>query len=118
LIGGIIYFRDIKGLPVQECWHNMKLWWLRNETVMCQLASGHYFLNTDISPHKIWFTSDGLAEALVQLQQRYRFDGILINQPGRPDSILDRAVSIEDVADGEMITWDSGETTLTPWKMK
>ena len=30
--------------------------------VMCQLASGHYFLNTDIPPHKIWFSSEGFAE--------------------------------------------------------
>ena len=83
--------------------------------VMCQLALGHYFLNTDIPPHKIWFTSEGFAEALVQLQQRYRFDGILINQPGRPANILDRAVSIESIAGGEMIFWDTGETTLIPW---
>ena len=83
--------------------------------VMCQLALGHYFLNTDIPPHKIWFTSEGFAEALVQLQRRYRFDGILINQPGRPDNILGRATSIEKTNDGELVTWDTGETTLIPW---
>ena len=40
--------------------------------VMCQLALGHYFLNTDIDSHKIWFTSDGFAESLIQLQKRYQ----------------------------------------------
>jgi hypothetical protein len=83
--------------------------------VMCQLALGHYFLNTDIPPHVIWFTSEGFAEALVQLQRRYRFDGILINQPGRPPGILKKATSIENTDDGELIIWDTGEKTLIPW---
>ena len=58
--------------------------------VMCQLAIGHYFLNTGLSPIDIWFTSEGFAEALVMLQRRYRFDGILINLPGRLPICLTR----------------------------
>ena len=50
--------------------------------VMCQLALGHYFLNTGYAPHEIWFDSEAFAEALVLLQRRYRFDGILVNMPG------------------------------------
>lgn len=57
--------------------------------VMCQLALGHYFLNAGLPPHRIWFTSEGFAEALVKLQRRYRFDGILINLPGRPANLLE-----------------------------
>ncbi len=83
--------------------------------VMCQLAIGHYFLNTDIPPHKIWFTSEGFAEALVTLQQRYRFDGILVNLPGRPENALDEATSIEATKAGEVLTWTGGDTTLIPW---
>ena len=52
--------------------------------VMCQLACGHYFLFSGLAPAEIWFTSEGFAEALVRMQRRYRFDGILINLPGRP----------------------------------
>ena len=52
--------------------------------VMCQLALGHYFLNCDYSPSQIWFDSETFAKALVDLQQRYEFDGILVNLPGRP----------------------------------
>ncbi len=83
--------------------------------VMCQLALGHYFLNTNIPPEIIWFTSEGFAEALVTLQRRYRFDGILINQPGRPDNFLDNVVSMEDNADGRILTWNNGDTTFIPW---
>ena len=52
--------------------------------VMCQLALGHYFLNCSFSPREIWFDSEIFAKALVDLQKRYEFDGILVNIPGRP----------------------------------
>jgi len=83
--------------------------------VMCQLATGHYFLNTDIPPHKIWFTSEGFAEVLVTLQRRYRFDGILINMPGRPTNVLDDVISIEATDDGGVLIWKNGDVTLIPW---
>jgi len=82
---------------------------------MCQLALGHYFLNVDLPPHKIWFTSEGFAEALVTLQRRYRFDGILINIPGRPENTLDDVISIEETDDGEVLTWSNSDITFIPW---
>jgi hypothetical protein len=45
--------------------------------VFCQLAIGHYFLNAEDSATDIWFRPDAFADALVRLQRRYRFDGIL-----------------------------------------
>lgn len=83
--------------------------------VMCQLALGHYFLNTDIAPHEIWFTSEGFARALVTLQRRYRFDGILINLPGRPADLLDEVTSLEKMDEGERLTWRNGFVTFFPW---
>ncbi len=82
--------------------------------VMCQLALGHYFLNTDIEPYKIWFTSEGFADALIQLQARYRFDGILVNLWGMPSNILDEVVSIEKTGDEEKLVWKNGEITFIP----
>ena len=37
--GGIIYFRDAKGLPVQEYWHDMKFWWPQNEAIIATLLA-------------------------------------------------------------------------------
>lgn len=37
--GGIIYFRDVKGLPVQEYWHDMKFWWPQNEAIIATLLA-------------------------------------------------------------------------------
>ena len=32
--GGILYFRDVFGKPVQEYWHDMKFWWPHNEAII------------------------------------------------------------------------------------
>ena len=37
--GGIIYFRDVKELPVQEYWHDMKFWWPQNEAIIATLMA-------------------------------------------------------------------------------
>jgi len=47
-LGGIFYFRDVKGLPVQEYWHDMKFWWPHNEAVIATL------LAWKISGREIW----------------------------------------------------------------
>jgi uroporphyrinogen-III decarboxylase len=83
--------------------------------VMCQLALGHYFLNAGLAPHEIWFSSEGFAEALVTMQKRYRFDGILINIPGRPPNVLSEIQKIEKTKKGEIVTWKNGHVNLIPW---
>lgn len=37
--GGMLYFVDVKGLPVQEYWHDMKFWWPQNETIIATLLA-------------------------------------------------------------------------------
>lgn len=37
--GGMLYFCDVKGLPVQEYWHDMKFWWPHNETIIATLLA-------------------------------------------------------------------------------
>lgn len=37
--GGIFYHRDVRGLPVQEYWHDMKLWWPHNEAIIATLLA-------------------------------------------------------------------------------
>ena len=82
--------------------------------VFCQLALGHYFLNAGIPAHRIWFTSEGFAEALVKLQRAYRFDGLLINLPGRPPRLLDQLRRVEKTSDGERLYWKNDEVTFVP----
>ena len=37
--GGLFYFRDVNGLPVQEYWHDMKFWWPHNEAIIATLLA-------------------------------------------------------------------------------
>lgn len=37
--GGILYFRDVKGLPCTEYWHDMKFWWPHNEAIIGTLLA-------------------------------------------------------------------------------
>jgi uroporphyrinogen-III decarboxylase len=83
--------------------------------VMCQLALGHYFLNCDYNPSDIWFDSETFATALVELQQRYRFDGILVNLPGRPNNWKDYLRSYKQAGNEEHLTWKNGLETVVPF---
>ncbi len=80
--------------------------------VMCQLALGHYFLHSGIPPVDVWHDSAGFAEALLALQRRYGFDGILVNLPGRDPhwrSTIDR---IEGNGAETRIRWKEGAITI------
>jgi N-acylglucosamine 2-epimerase len=37
--GGMLYFVDAKGLPLQEYWHDMKFWWPHNEAIIATLLA-------------------------------------------------------------------------------
>ncbi|MEI6217749.1 MAG: AGE family epimerase/isomerase [bacterium] len=37
--GGVLYYRDAKGLPCTEYWHDMKFWWPHNEAIIATLLA-------------------------------------------------------------------------------
>ena len=37
--GGILYFTDLNGYPVQEYWHDMKFWWPQCEAIIATLLA-------------------------------------------------------------------------------
>jgi len=37
--GGLLSFVDVRGLPVQEYWHDMKFWWPHNEAIIATLSA-------------------------------------------------------------------------------
>ena len=37
--GGLLYFTDVLGKPVQEYWHDMKFWWPHNEAIIATLLA-------------------------------------------------------------------------------
>lgn len=82
--------------------------------VMCQLALGHYFLYCHDKPADIWFDTEAFTRALVELQRRDRFDGILVNLPGRPPDWERNIKEYETVQGCEYLRWTSGFETIVP----
>ncbi len=82
--------------------------------VFCQLAIGHYFLNAQGSPFDVWYRSAAFADALVELQKRYRFDGILVNLPGRDPQFEEQLADIEEGLAETTIRWKNGSVTRLP----
>ena len=82
--------------------------------VMCQLSLGHYFLYSGVDPMDIWYTSDGFSNALIAMQERYQFDGILVNLHGRPADWRKHVVKTEDRNREKYIWWKDGNYTKFP----
>jgi len=82
--------------------------------VMCQLSLGHYFLNCPIPAMEIWHSTAGFGEALISLQKRYRFDGILINLPGRDPGWRSHIRRMETRGNEVVIHWEDGWYTVCP----
>jgi len=82
--------------------------------VMCQLAIGHYFLHSGVDPLDIWYSGKAFGDALIRMQRRYRFDGILVNLPGRDEEWRRHVRSIERRGREQTIRWHNGWTTVFP----
>jgi uroporphyrinogen-III decarboxylase len=82
--------------------------------VMCQLSIGHYFLNCKYQPSRIWFDSETFAMAIIEQQKRYKFDGVLINLPGRPNDWEKYLASEEKEGSSEKLIWKNGYETIVP----
>ncbi len=83
--------------------------------VMCQLAIGHYLLNTDVPPADLWFTSEGFARAVIELADRYGFDGVLLNLSGRDPGWMRHVGRIDTADDGsQTVHFVVGDTARCP----
>lgn len=82
--------------------------------VFCQLSIGHYFLRSGLKPFDIWFHPEAFAEALVRLATRYRFDGILVNLPGREPDLDQHIARVETRQDEDVVHWTNGCFTVLP----
>ncbi|MCE5255393.1 MAG: hypothetical protein LLF89_00935, partial [Spirochaetaceae bacterium] len=82
--------------------------------VFCQLAIGHYMRHTSYAPQLIWYSPDVLSSAYVELAREYRFDGILVNLPGRPLDWQNHIISKTREAGQLRIDWDQGGCSIVP----
>jgi uroporphyrinogen-III decarboxylase len=100
--------------PRERINNAMHLKYVDRVPVMCQLSMGHYFLYSGLDPLEIWFTSEGFAEALIRMREKYSFDGILINLPGRDPNYHNYIERVEKNEDGSIVHWRNGNFTSVP----
>ena len=82
--------------------------------VMCQLALGHYFLHSGLDAVEVWHDSAAFGEALLALQRRYGFDGILVNLPGRDPQWRRHLQRVEQHGGERHLVWTDGRVTVAP----
>ena len=82
--------------------------------VMCQLSLGHYFLHAGEDPVEVWHDSEAFARALLRLQRDYRFDGILVNLPGRDPDWRRRVLRVETAGRDRLVAWSGGRVSVCP----
>jgi len=87
--GGILYFLDVYGKPVQEYWQDMKFWWPQNEALIATLLA--YTLTKD-KKYKDWH------ESLRQYTEKYFHD----HQHGEWFGYLHRDGSMAQTAKGNL----------------
>lgn len=82
--------------------------------VMCQLSMGHYFVQTGVYPADYWLDNPVISDCYLTLAERYGFDGILINLPGRDPQIRRLVDRIEATAEGQTIHYKDGSRCVCP----
>jgi hypothetical protein len=80
--------------------------------LMCQFSIGHMLIQEQVSPAKLWFSGDVFLDTLINMRNRYKFDGILISLHGHNPRWMDNVREILPQENGEMIYWKNGEKTL------
>ncbi|MEX8547340.1 MAG: AGE family epimerase/isomerase [Mucilaginibacter sp.] len=87
--GGILYYRDIYGKPVQEYWQDMKFWWPHNETIIATLLA---YLITGNEKYKAWH----------KMVHDYAYDHFHDQEHGEWFGYLHRDGSIAQTAKGNL----------------
>ncbi|NSW57339.1 MAG: hypothetical protein HPY44_15090 [Armatimonadetes bacterium] len=82
--------------------------------VMCQLSIGHYFVQLGVDPAEYWLDNETIANCYLALAERYGFDGILINLPGRSPDVRQFVERIETTTDGQVIHYKDGSRCVCP----
>ena len=83
--GGLLYFTDVHGKPVQEYWHDMKFWWPHNEAEIATLLA-HTLTNEACYAEKHRSLRAYNAKTFYDSQHGEWFG--YVHRDGRPSSTL------------------------------
>jgi len=83
--------------------------------VMCQMSVGYILLNTKLSPVDWMFKNEKHVEALIELAEKYDFDGVLLLVPGQDPYLRDAVLRVSEDEEGMIVHWKDGGMTVCPW---
>lgn len=83
--------------------------------VMCQPSTGHILLNSGVSPVDFLFTNEGYTRALLQIREKFDFDGILVTPRGRNPDWLKNATKITNEKECQIVYFKDGRRTICPY---
>ena len=85
--------------------------------VMCQMAMGHIYLKTQLSPLDVWHDPETYTEALFRMRERYSFDGILVSVPGGDPDWRDKIVERHSNDKSEYVKWSEAPLNPSPYPL-
>ena len=85
--------------------------------VMAQMALGHIYLQTGLSPVEVWHDPAVYADALCLMRERYGFDGILVSVPGSDPEWRARVGTMDERGGHYRITWRAPVENYSPYPL-
>jgi uroporphyrinogen decarboxylase len=85
--------------------------------VMCQMAMGHIYLKTGLSPLDVWHDPQVYAQALAAMRERYSFDGILVSVPGGDPDWRAKIAEQTCTPGGLLVRWREAPLNRSPYPL-
>lgn len=75
--------------------------------LMCQFSIGSMMLQLETNPYLFWYDKHVYADGLIELCQKFRFDGILVSLHGHSDKWKEGLDKIETLEDGYKLHYNN-----------
>jgi len=85
--------------------------------VMCQMAMGHIYARTGLSPLEVWHDPQDYARALALMRERYSFDGILVSVPGGDPEWREKVAEQTSTPAGLLVRWREAPANRSPYPL-
>lgn len=75
--------------------------------LMCQFSIGSMMLQLETNPYMFWYDKHVYADGLIELCQKFKFDGILVSLHGHSDKWKENLEKIETIREGYKLHYNN-----------
>jgi uroporphyrinogen-III decarboxylase len=83
--------------------------------LMCQFSIGSMMMQLNPNPYEFWYDKDVFADGLIELCNRFHFDGILVSLHGHSDQWKKELLTIEKTGEGSYRLTFPDRTEVHSW---